>query len=271
MVTYNKKEFKSKAKKYISGRMEFEEMIIFENFLDKNPYQKDIVEGMVIDQNIFEGKPPRILTTPEYRFKQVSIAAAVILLITVGGYLSVSLLPVPDSNVIQDKLTDTPIFPFNKKVKVKRKKVNTQHKPVNAKAIVNPQKVTLKPKKEDIPNSDTLLQKLIAINKQEIKYWEDELDIVSSNRSSRVIEVVSITSKGSQTRFEFKYLGKEMDFRPVMTLYGIANMIKPIVEEIPLLDKGSKVFGRTLVLPVKSTYYWKVMNDEVIYMGKLVK
>lgn len=120
---------------------------------------------------------------------------------------------------------------------------------------------------------DSMAQKLIAINNQEIKYWEDELKVITSNRSNEVVELVSITSKGNQTEFKFKYLGKEIDSKPVMTLFSSSNMIKPIVEEVPFnpMNKDSKVFVKTLVLPAKSTYYFKLMAEEVIYMGKLVK
>ena len=269
MINYTKREFNRKSKKYVAGRMELEEMIAFEDYLDENPIQQMMVEGMCILHNTFDGKPPKVHTTFEYRLRNTSIVASVVLLFIVGTYLLKGRQPlVPDNNRELVKKRE----PVKQPESDKKSTTDSLSTPVRSTPDIfkKPEK---KPKKKK--TQEFISPQLLAFNKQEIKFWEDELAEAGSYRSNFDIEVLSLKSSGNQTIFKVKYTstGNPDSSRLFITIYSSKNMTKPLVDDIPFRQvKGKQgVFIKTFTLPTGSTYYWKLMDEEDLLIGKLIK
>lgn len=148
---------------------------------------------------------------------------------------------------------------------------NNVYKP---KSITNtlPKKVVTKPVLTEDTNEE--MQKLIAINKQEVKYWEDELSNYQASRGTNVLKVISPTTSSElgaqEVVFEVKYEGKST---LLLTLYNASSMTKAVVMELPLKKaKDGKTIKHVMNTLKKGTYYWKLTNEEEeLFIGKFKK
>ncbi|OJJ19229.1 hypothetical protein BKI52_20675 [marine bacterium AO1-C] len=134
-------------------------------------------------------------------------------------------------------------------------------------------KIPAKEAKKPIVNAE--MQKLIAINNREIKYWEDELANYQNSRSSG--ETLSVISPVAGTKlsvnevlFEVKYTGDDALY---LTVYESSAMNKALLMEVPFDKvKNDQKFTHLLKNLKKGTYYWKVTSDEEeLFIGKFKK
>ncbi len=148
---------------------------------------------------------------------------------------------------------------------------NNNPKPVVTK--IPAKEVTAKTLANDL-TKDKEMQQLIAINKQEIKYWEDELSNYQTSRGADAVSVISpITGNdlaAKEVVFEVKYEGKST---LLLTIYNAQSMTKAVVMELPLKKvKDSKTIKHVMNDLKKGTYYWKLTNEEEeLFIGKFKK
>jgi hypothetical protein len=117
-------------------------------------------------------------------------------------------------------------------------------------------------------------EQLLALNKQEIAYWEGELDLVTdaTRSASGAVKVLSIDHHlHNKTTFRIAYTGSTKLY---MTIYSASNMIKPLLSDAPLTKTqgAGQTFSKTINLPKGNTYYWQLTNEEEeVFIGKLIK
>lgn len=270
MINYTRRQFRRKSEKYVSGRMELEEMIVFEDYLDENPTRKMMVEGMCINYNIFDGKPPKIPTTFNRHLRKAKVVGFIILLLVAGTFLvKSSLTSEPDNQPPKLVNKPAPIKPAD------QDKTNLK----DSLAVPDVQKSNKKPETTPKPKKiqrETISPRLLAINKEEIEIWESELNSVVSYRGGDDIEVLSLKSNGNRTILKIRYVGNDLQASSqiYLTIFSAKNMAKPLADETPLQQAKGKqrVFSKTLTLPVNNTYYWKITNEEEqLFIGKLIK
>lgn len=135
-----------------------------------------------------------------------------------------------------------------------------------------PQKKQTKPA-ETKANKE--MEKLIAINKEEIKYWEGELANYQNSRSSELITILKPDVNNTQLSanevvFEVKYEGTGT---LSLTVYEAKTMTKAMIMELPLKKtKEAKKFRHVMTDLKKGTYYWKLTDEEEeLFIGKFQK
>lgn len=214
-------------------------------------------------------------------------AAAAVLLVglgTWGVYKSTSTLTTkqPIAKVADNPLTQRDLkLPLTKVVDDIKL---TDHKNVSEEEVIaqNTQQTINKPstpfvapvKKEKTPKVDEEMQKLIAFNNDEVKYWEGELSNFqtrSSNRSLTILNpIVGTKLSKNEVLFEVKYEGNNALY---LTVFESGDMRKAVIMELPFSKaKNPKMFTYLMKNLKKGTYYWKITNDEEeLSIGKFQK
>lgn len=218
-------------------------------------------------------------------------AAAVILLIGAGTwvYYSSQNLPANGAIIAQQPNTTLPLRIKEVKKKNDKQKVAETLLANNTKATSTPSHTTestekltsqqkakalavIKKSPQAVISED--MQKLIAINKQEIKYWEDELTNYQNSRGHELITILSPATgselSSKEVVFEVKYEGNST---LLLTVYESQSMTKALVVEVPLVKtKDPKKFQYLMQNLKKGTYYWKLTDEEEeLFIGKFQK
>ncbi|EAY26081.1 hypothetical protein [Microscilla marina] len=262
MIAYTFKEIEEKGKLYAAGKMDLSEQIAFEEYLNAHPIQKMMVEGMVVEYHYFDGSPPKVLTSIQHKRRYLSIAASIVLILVVGGYFATRQTVVPSGQKLLTRGIHLNIPMSRWEVKTPPKAVNDHHQASHLKINNASQHLS----KNTISN-----QQLATFNKQEIAYWEGELDLVTdaSRSASGTVEVLAIDNVQNATTFKVRYKNTSKLF---ITIYSAKNMVKPLLDEVPLLPVESSIFSKMVLLPKSNTYYWQLTNEEEeLFIGKLVK
>ncbi|EAY24127.1 hypothetical protein [Microscilla marina] len=224
---------------------------------------------------------------------KTTAAAAAVLLIGMGTwtYQKAQNTDLPGGDALATKYVSDKTLVDLTKISVKATHNPTKATTGQIESVINPQTlasnnttqsvVTKVPVKEvtaktltNDPSKDKEMQQLIAINKQEIKYWEDELSNYQTSRGADAVSVISpITGNdlaAKEVVFEVKYEGKST---LLLTIYNAQSMTKAVVMELPLKKvKDNKTIKHVMNDLKKGTYYWKLTNEEEeLFIGKFKK
>jgi hypothetical protein len=247
-----------------------------------------------IQQNAFEMAPDKTPVRPlhtRWTWKTTAAAAAV-LLISMGTwtYQKVNSLELPEGEALATTYVSDKTWVDVSKISIKEpaNKLEAKSQTVDKKPVLITNEQTLAsnhykpqavakttpiiPKVNKEANQE--LQKLIAINKQEIKYWEDELSHYQTSRGADAVKVISPATgnelAAKEVVFEVKYEGKST---LLLTIYDARSMTKAVVMDFPLKKmKDSKTIKHVMKDLKKGTYYWKLTNEEEeLFIGKFKK
>jgi hypothetical protein len=283
MVKYTSEELEQRGKLYARGKMSLHDQIAFEQYLEAHPIQKMMVEGMIIDYHYFNEEPLGIhkCSTPVQRKLgyPMAVAAAVTLLLVAGVvYYGFTRYTSGSPQYYGDKvLTKGAQHLSLKNLKVKNEPLDNQRS--NTGTGQQPPQPPQKRLSKAAPHHSrqhkgVSYEQLLALNKQEIAYWEGELDLVTdaTRSASGAVKVLSIDHHlHNKTTFRIAYTGSTKLY---MTIYSASNMIKPLLSDAPLTKTqgAGQTFSKTINLPKGNTYYWQLTNEEEeVFIGKLIK
>lgn len=220
---------------------------------------------------------------------KTTAAAAAVLLISMGTWTfqKVNNMELPEGEALATTYVSDRTWVNVSKISIKKPipKVEAKSQIADLKPIITEQtlasnnykpqavaKTTPKPTVNKEANQE--MQKLIAINKQEIKYWEDELSHYQASRGADAVKVISPATgnelAAKEVVFEVKYEGKST---LLLTIYDARSMTKAVVMDFPLKKmKDSKTIKHVMKDLKKGTYYWKLTNEEEeLFIGKFKK